>query len=289
MTSETNEPNDSGQLPWEAVFIENMKLLREKNAISQTELARLLADRGLPFHQQTVQRTETGVRPVRLNEAAVIAEVLGANLSVMLQTHSADEQWLFELGRRLSYYVTRTEPILKEGIDLIHSIDRALAPFPQEDAEQFRELIPIEGLREVLKNALHGLAVQQRIMSEQSFSSGAAQASLLPELESVVCDLPSVAEAVGLVRESPTGGPMLVMFVVPKQDAGYSVEAVRDALMKTAKQIHVPLALVTLEEIPRYRNGKLNAKMLREFNLMKGPRTGDRRSLIFDPWIKTRK
>lgn len=63
-------------LPWERTFVENVTRARKAADMSQTELGKRIATKGLPFHQQTVQRIENGSRPVRLNEAVIIAEVL---------------------------------------------------------------------------------------------------------------------------------------------------------------------------------------------------------------------
>lgn len=75
--------------PWEANFREHMKALREAQGWTQSELARRLKARGLPYHQQTVQRVETGERPVRLDEAFHIAAELGTHIDVMVQSNRA--------------------------------------------------------------------------------------------------------------------------------------------------------------------------------------------------------
>jgi transcriptional regulator with XRE-family HTH domain len=94
-------PNQDPPRPagaWEANFIEQMARLRESRKISQTELAKRLRAAGLPFHQQTIQRVESGERPVRLNEAFVIARELGSNVELM----SSEDEY----GVRNIRYVT---------------------------------------------------------------------------------------------------------------------------------------------------------------------------------------
>lgn len=77
---------EEGDYPWERRFILNMRWLREHiQQMTQTDLAKVLKDKGLPFHQPTIQRIENGERPVRLNEAFMIAEALNTNLSAMLK------------------------------------------------------------------------------------------------------------------------------------------------------------------------------------------------------------
>ncbi len=70
-------------IPWENNFCEQVVRLRKAHKMNQTELARRLNAWGLPFHQQTVQRMETGERPVRLNEAHIIARVLKTTVEAM--------------------------------------------------------------------------------------------------------------------------------------------------------------------------------------------------------------
>ncbi|MFJ4999890.1 helix-turn-helix transcriptional regulator [Microbacterium sp. NPDC088619] len=75
---------------WEDGFRANMKSAREAIGMTQTDLAHRLKDMGLPFHQQTVQRVETGLRPVRLDEAFAIAMVLGViDMKDMVDTETS--------------------------------------------------------------------------------------------------------------------------------------------------------------------------------------------------------
>lgn len=70
---------------WERNFRERMVRMREAKGMTQTDLARMLkTDFGLPFHQQTIQRIESGERPVRLNEANLIAQTLNEDLFMMM-------------------------------------------------------------------------------------------------------------------------------------------------------------------------------------------------------------
>jgi transcriptional regulator with XRE-family HTH domain len=58
----------------------NVRYLREHASVSQTELARRMAERGWPWHQATVYRVETGKQPVRFDEALDLADLLGVTL-----------------------------------------------------------------------------------------------------------------------------------------------------------------------------------------------------------------
>ena len=85
------EPFGWDMIGHETTFVENMVTLRTRLGISQTELARRLAnDHGLPFHQPTLQRIESGERPLKLTEAIVIANLLGSDLQTMMDDVSAE-------------------------------------------------------------------------------------------------------------------------------------------------------------------------------------------------------
>lgn len=58
----------------------NVRYLREHASISQTELARRMAEHGWPWHQSTVYRVESGRQPVRFEEAVDLADLLGTTL-----------------------------------------------------------------------------------------------------------------------------------------------------------------------------------------------------------------
>lgn len=55
----------------------NLYALRQSAGMTQTELAEACEARGLPWHQQTVQKLEKGVRPLKLTEALAVADALG--------------------------------------------------------------------------------------------------------------------------------------------------------------------------------------------------------------------
>lgn len=89
---------------WEVNFRTHMKRLREKDGMTQTELARRLkALYGLPFHQQTIQRIESGERPIRVNEGYLIADTFGVSLDSMTQVGASDEAELRWVTERLEH------------------------------------------------------------------------------------------------------------------------------------------------------------------------------------------
>ena len=69
----------------------NLRRLRKANGITQAALAGLLSREGLPFHQQTIMKLESGARSLSLEEAITTADVLGVNLRWI--AYADDDQW----------------------------------------------------------------------------------------------------------------------------------------------------------------------------------------------------
>jgi transcriptional regulator with XRE-family HTH domain len=65
----------------------NIKRLRAAAGLSQADLAHQLTERGFPFQQQTILKVEKGIRPLKLEEAQEIAEILRTN------TAQLSEHW----------------------------------------------------------------------------------------------------------------------------------------------------------------------------------------------------
>ncbi|WKX00244.1 MULTISPECIES: helix-turn-helix transcriptional regulator [Rhodococcus] len=101
---------------WEMNFVTQMQALREAKGWSQTEFAKRLAENGLKFHQPTVQRIESGIRPLKLTEALTIAEVLETRLEVMLRAASVpmvyDELAEYVAPGAFEFHVRHAEALL---------------------------------------------------------------------------------------------------------------------------------------------------------------------------------
>ncbi|HEV2784678.1 MAG TPA: helix-turn-helix domain-containing protein [Actinophytocola sp.] len=78
-----------------------MQRLREARRMTQTDLAKALQRHGLRFHQQTIQRIESGERPIRLDEAFLIAEELGSSIAAMTADKPSLDQKIAEAESRL--------------------------------------------------------------------------------------------------------------------------------------------------------------------------------------------
>jgi transcriptional regulator with XRE-family HTH domain len=64
--------------------------LRLARGLSQVDLAQRLAERGLSWHQTTVAKTERADRPLRVNELAALAKVLGVSVGDLLNPQRID-------------------------------------------------------------------------------------------------------------------------------------------------------------------------------------------------------
>jgi transcriptional regulator with XRE-family HTH domain len=79
----------------ERVLAQRVRGLRVKANLTQQEVAEQMTARGLPMVQSQIASIEAAKRPVRVNEAAALADVLGVDLQdllVMPDPDSAYEQ-----------------------------------------------------------------------------------------------------------------------------------------------------------------------------------------------------
>lgn len=61
-------------------FGENLRTLRERAGLSQSELGKRMRACGFRWHQQTVSAIEAGDQPVKWADAVAVAEILGTTL-----------------------------------------------------------------------------------------------------------------------------------------------------------------------------------------------------------------
>ncbi len=97
---------------WERNFRSRMAAMRETLMWTQTDLAKQLKENhGLPFHQATIARIEAGERPVRLDEAHIIAGVFGVDLAAMTAGFGTDDALLANLQIARDAYLNRLRQI----------------------------------------------------------------------------------------------------------------------------------------------------------------------------------
>lgn len=120
---------------------------RERLNISQSELGRRMKEAGYAWHQMTVARTESAERPVRLDEAVTLAQILHIDLATVYEARSqTDDQGLALLAEvmrgeedlraaEMDYYAATTR-----ADDLQHRAEEAR--FLADDAlQRFHEVV----------------------------------------------------------------------------------------------------------------------------------------------------
>ena len=82
------------------------------------------------------------------------------------------------------------------------------------------------------------------------------------EIESVIKEHPSVADAAVLLREDTPGDQRLVAYLVPTPNAVLDVESLRERVRRFMPEHMCPAAWVTLASLPLTPNGKLDRRAL---------------------------
>lgn len=132
-----------------------VRVHREAKGWSKTEFAERLSKAGLAnFHPTTITRMESGVRPTRLNEAAVIARVL---------EHSLDALVRFEFAHDRLDEAIRAYDLACKGV----AVYEGLAAATLEQAEAERSFLEAELLDNVMPEEARSrsIAVIQRLQS----------------------------------------------------------------------------------------------------------------------------
>jgi amino acid adenylation domain-containing protein len=84
----------------------------------------------------------------------------------------------------------------------------------------------------------------------------------LGEIETVLCDYPSVDVVAATVREDRPGDQRLVAYYVPAAEAEPSVEALRNHLRAALPEYMIPQHFVALNALPTTPSGKIDRKAL---------------------------
>lgn len=112
----------------------NLQLLRKDSGLSQSDLAERLTERGVPFRQQTVLKIEKGSRPLRVDEAAIIAEVLDLSVDDLLRPHDERTLALREVVR-----AQREVEVTKEHLQRVDEARQALVESHQRAEQRLRD------------------------------------------------------------------------------------------------------------------------------------------------------
>lgn len=85
------------RVPVQEVFGSAVAAERARRGWSQRDLAAQLTSAGFPVDASAVSRVESGARSLRLNEAMIVAQVLGEDITYLLHTGSSQQRELAAL------------------------------------------------------------------------------------------------------------------------------------------------------------------------------------------------
>ena len=123
-------------------FAEQIRLARERKQWTQRELAeRMSSKNGPPVHWTTVAKMEKGERSVRIDEAAVLADLFDTSVDVLLgrKAHRGDE----------------TDYLIAAAVDTARRSSMELAAIQTALNDAFADIEDVEGLE-----ALHTAAAR---------------------------------------------------------------------------------------------------------------------------------
>jgi transcriptional regulator with XRE-family HTH domain len=66
-------------------FAANFRAARERAELTGDQVAEQMRERGYRYHQQTISRIESGGQPPKLEESAVLADIVGMSLDALLR------------------------------------------------------------------------------------------------------------------------------------------------------------------------------------------------------------
>jgi transcriptional regulator with XRE-family HTH domain len=112
----------------------NLQRLRKDAELSQSDLAERLTERGVPFRQQTVLKIEKGARPLRVDEAAIIAEILDLSVDELLRPHDERTLALREVVR-----AQREVEVTKAQLQQIDDARQAVVESQQRAEQRLRD------------------------------------------------------------------------------------------------------------------------------------------------------
>lgn len=99
----------------------SIRLAREELDMSQEDLALRMGDYGFSWSKTTVWKTETARRPIRVNEAAAIGEVLGVHVAKLIgdaRDNWAEHAQLLRLLARVNWVERRIREAETEVAEL---------------------------------------------------------------------------------------------------------------------------------------------------------------------------
>jgi transcriptional regulator with XRE-family HTH domain len=128
-------------------FAANLRLLRERQGISQVKLAQEMAARGWPWRQQTVTRLENGQRMIRFGEATALAEILDTPLERFTRAgpEAAEAERLAAFGARLHHLYEAVTDTVCRLLDEQRMAEKARATHAESQMEFVQEAVAVLG------------------------------------------------------------------------------------------------------------------------------------------------
>jgi transcriptional regulator with XRE-family HTH domain len=128
-------------------FAANLRLLRERQGISQVKLAQEMAARGWPWRQQTVTRLENGQRMIRFGEATALAEILDTPLERFTRAgpEAAEAERLAAFGARLHHLYEAVTGTVCRLLDEQRMAEKARATHAESQMEFVQEAVAVLG------------------------------------------------------------------------------------------------------------------------------------------------
>lgn len=124
----------------DAAVSERLRQLREKQGMSQNELAKRMVAAGVSnYSQMTVSRTEKGLRRVTAGELAVLAKLLGADAGDLMRDEV--DFRIAEVDKASDELVSAAEKVLQRLYDLAVAIDDSGASFDDPRNDEARALL----------------------------------------------------------------------------------------------------------------------------------------------------
>lgn len=152
---------------------ENLRRLRLARGMNQEQLAAAVAERGIPFRQQTIVKIEKGQRPLRLREADAITEALEVAIDALVgeeavadwaavlihHTREVDEQWrkLADAARGL----LRGKESLRHTLDTVKEKEIPVDEHLLNEAATVLQVDPVEVVRSAPKRLEAENAVEE--------------------------------------------------------------------------------------------------------------------------------
>jgi transcriptional regulator with XRE-family HTH domain len=162
-------------------FAANLRLLRERQGISQVKLAQEMVARGWPWRQQTVTRVENGQRMIRFGEATALAEILDTPLERFTRAGpaAAEAERLAAFGARLHHFYEAVADTVCRLLDEQRMAERARATHSQSQMEFVQEALAVLGAQieayGVEKAVLEGTQRFEKLREKRGSEGSAAE------------------------------------------------------------------------------------------------------------------